>query len=316
MTLKRLFTPVCQKGFTLIELAIVLIIVGLLVGLGSGMVAVLSSAVKVRESRETLDANVQAVNSWASANSRIPHALSGFGNFSSVAKSRQDSWGRDFIYLYDANLATTPPTKDTICGRRSTTLTVQSADPAATISNIAFVVISKSDDATLQTTASDAAITISRSAVGTVNLDANNSDIVRWVTLDELRSKVGCQGAPLKIVNNELPYGNYSTSYSATIAPDGGTGGYEWRIKSSAMPAGVTFSPAMGLNPSTGKFTNLSTSSTGSGGWTSASNLIISGWPRPITSGSGSYSLTIQLRDTSGNYAYKPYVMTVNPKNN
>lgn len=290
-----------SKGFTLIELAIVLVIVGLLVGIGSGMVGVLTTAIKVRETRDTLDANMQAINSWASANNKLPSASAGFGNFSSIAKSRQDAWGREFIYLYETNLAPAAATKDSICGRRSTTLAVNTADPAATINNVAFVLISKSDDANLQTTASDGAITVNRAATGTISTDPNNSDLIRWVTLDELRSKMGCQGAPLKIVNNELPYGYYSTSYAAggaVVTPDGGTGDYKWRVKSKSRPTGISFIPSITFN-------NISASD-----WSSTySTLKISGLPRP----SGSYSLTIQVKDNSENIAEKPFVMTINP---
>jgi len=315
-----------RSGFTLIELAIVLVIVGLLVGIGSGMVGVLTSAIKVRETRDSLDANMQAIASWASANNKLPDAT--VTGFVAVAKSPQDSWGRDFLYFYDVSLNTAPITKDTICGRRSTNLTVHTTDPVATINNVAFVVLSEADDAAVQTTLTATTTPVvaatfngvpsgpsiakgSRgSATGTINIDPNNSDLVRWVTLDELRSKVGCQGAPLKIVNNELPFGNFSTQYAAggaVVTPDGGTGGYQWRVKSKLMPRGISFTPSMSTSVINGysQFTNLSTSA-----WSTISNnLTIGGLPRP----SGSYSLTIQVKDGSDNIASKPFVMTINP---
>ncbi len=86
------------------------------------------------------------------------------------------------------------------------------------------------------------------SAAATINIDPNNSDIVRWVTLDELRSKVGCQGAPLKIVNNELPFGSAAAAYAnVTINADGGVqfaapDRYRWCIQTAALgiaPAGL-----------------------------------------------------------------------------
>jgi prepilin-type N-terminal cleavage/methylation domain-containing protein len=242
-----------KKGFTLVELAIVLVIVGMLVGVGSGMMGMLTTAIKVREAKELQDASVQSVISWASANNSIPNAA----GFPTAAKTPQDAWGRDFIYLYEARLNTPTPTKDTICGRRSTDLTLQTTDPAATISNVAFVVISSSDDAAVQTTLTATAapavaatyntaaygpaiaLAARGSATGTIVIDANNTDIIRWVTLDELRSKVGCQGAPMKIMNNELPYGYNGIAYSATVFADGGvhftggTGTYRWCMQNS-----------------------------------------------------------------------------------
>lgn len=211
-----------RRGFTLVELAIVLVIVGLLVGLGSSMTGMLITANNVRQTKDSLDAVSQSITSWASANNRLPDVTTGTTGFKSVVKTPTDAWGRDFIYLYDTNLAPGSATKDTICGRRTTSLSVITSEPTATISNVAFVVISKGDDATLETTVSDAALSVSRAATGTVTASTSNSDLLRWVTLDELRSKIGCQGAPLKIVNNELPFGSIVSNYSAKITADGG----------------------------------------------------------------------------------------------
>lgn len=326
-----------NQGFTLIELAIVLVIVGILVGAGASMVGVLSTAVKVRETKDLLDANMQAVASWASSHNSIPDAA----GFTGAAKSPQDSWGRDFIYLYDANLNAATPTKDTICGRRSTTLTVHTTDPVATINNIAFVVFSPSDDAAVQATltatvAPAVAATFNGAAsgpailpgargfaTGTVNIDATNSDIVRWVTLDELRSKVGCQGAPLKIVNNELPYGQAPNVYAATITADGGVPfatGYKWCVN-SPLPAGFVTPPAGGIVNAD----CLSTTESTWGATAAASALTIS-FPAAAVA-AGSYQITVVARDNADgvttsaacnaspgdNCAQKVFVITVNP---
>jgi prepilin-type N-terminal cleavage/methylation domain-containing protein len=291
-----------RSGFTLIELAIVLVIVGLLVGVGSGMVSVLSQAIKVRQTRDSLDENVQAIASWASANNSIPTTAT----FDTVAKSKYDSWGRAFIYLYDTNLNTAPITKDTICGRRTTNITVTDSNTSATISNVAYLLLSQADDAATNTTP------VSPLAISSATTIAADTayDLVRWVTLDELRSKVGCQGSPLKIVNNELPFGNYSVPYAATITPDGGTGSYLWQVKSSTtsyMPRGILFTPSMTTTVISGasRFTNNSSSA-----WTSASSVLtIGGMPRPA----GSYNLTIRVQDSNGNSTSKQFVMTINP---
>ncbi|WP_173200896.1 prepilin-type N-terminal cleavage/methylation domain-containing protein [Geobacter sp. SVR] len=310
------------NGFTLVELAIVMIIVGLLVGMGSSMVGVLTSAIKVRESKETLEGASQSLTSYAAGSNNLPSGAT----FTSTVKNPQDAWGRDILYLYDPNLNAVSPaslTKDTICGRRTTTLTLQTLDPAATIPNVAFVLLSAGSDASVQTTlntngtvtakldginvtsGSTILLGTKASAAGKITVDARTSDdIVRWVTLDELRSKMGCQGGQLKIINNEVPFGNYSTQYLAAFTPDGGTGGYEWRILSKQLPRGIASAPAVGLGWNTGTFANTSSST-----WGAANTLTLSGWPRP----SGSYSLTVMVRDNSGNSASKPFVFTVNP---
>ena len=242
------------KGFTLVELAVSLVVIGLLIGLGTAMVGPLMNSIKVRESRENLGAAVESINSWASGNNSLPSSA----NFDSTAKTTYDAWSRKFVYLYDANLVGT--SQNTICGRRTTSLTItdNTVTPATTIVNVAYLVLSPGDDASIQTAftgtiASPPTVFTSggtipgdtmSSAAGNASLDTNNSDLVRWVTLDELRTKVGCQGPQLRIVNNELPYGYATSPYASTVTADGGVpyssgGKYRWCIEGVA-PAGNT----------------------------------------------------------------------------
>ena len=351
-----------SRGFTLIELAIVLVIVGILVGLGSSMAGVLSSAIKVRQTKDSLDENMQAIASWASSNNRLPDALlasttTGFLSDNGVAKTSNDSWGRNFIYIYDTTLAPTTATKDTICGRRSTNLNVKTTDPDATISNVAFVVLSGGDnDDTLnsefvasstfrnetayvintlipRTSGSSGGenYTIGGKATGTISINpprnppTSKFDIVRWVTLDELRSKVGCQGAPLKIVNNELPYGYANTKYVAKFQIDGGVPPYTWCITS--IPSNPSIPLAfVAIDSSTGNKIPLSSCTIPAGcsslssttGWVSATPPVymnISGVP----AASGSYLINVMAYDNNSatlsqtNCIQKNFVLTINP---
>lgn len=293
-----------HNGFTLVELSIVLIVVGMLVALGGGMIGPLTNFIKVRETRELQDSALQSVVSWASSRNAIP---TGAG-FSTAAKSPQDAWGRNFVYRYYSSISSSTPTRDTICGLKATSLALQTTEPSQTISNVAFVILSGAENATLKSTLNSAAITASGGATGTITVTGPNSDLVRWVTLDELRSKIGCQGAPLKIVNNELPFGNYSALYSATVLADGGSGSgnYQWRIKTGSLTASI---PPMYVNGSTlVPFTNSSTTA-----WSaSAATMNFSGYPKS----QGSFMLLISVRDTIGNSSSKPFVLTVNPISN
>lgn len=287
-----------NKGFTLVELAVSLVVIGLLIGLGMSLVGPLTVAVKVRETKESIDGTVESINSWASGNNHLPD-LTNY-NFNTIVKSPADSWGRNFVYLYDCLLASTNPSspaatdtiscsgaastfsKDTICGRRTTRINLIT-DQGATISNVAYVMFSLSDDATVHTKMTGtlnnpaAAVGVSNPAIlnnalipysgfvtptapattATITLDANNSDIVRWVTLDELRTKAGCQGAQLRIMTNELPYGYNNVAYSANIYTDGGVsfssgGKYSWCIQTSmgdiATPTNITFKTTGGTS--------------------------------------------------------------------
>ena len=325
-------------GFTLVELAIVLVIVGILLGVGSSMVGVLSGAVKVRQAKDSLDENSQAVASWASANNRLPQ-ITDFNSGTPVAKTQMDPWSRPVVFLYYSSLARTNPNKDTICGRRSTPLTVTTSNPPTTVSNVAYVLLSGGDTgaATLNSSFAsgstlgaltypvktliprDAAsnTAVGGDATGNILIDSSNTDIVRWVTLDELRSKVGCQGAPMKIVNNELPFGSASSPYSATLTADGGvpfnaTDSYRWCVQTTVAP----LPPATGLNfkkPDGSTVGNtlfeMNCSTYPVTSWPTAGQLVISGTPTPP----GSYFFTVYVSDNNSNTASKPFVLTVNP---
>lgn len=243
--------PADTNGFTLVELAVSLVVIGLLIGLGTSMVGPLMSAIKVRESRENLAAAVESINSWASSNNRVPDTA----NVASVVRSPSDAWGRNFIYLYDTNLAPGSATKNTICGRKTTTLMLTDSTTGATIPNVAYVIFSLGDDAESNTTLTSGTLTpapaspptitaasyVATGDAATVTSDTDD-DLVRWVTLDELRTKIGCQGAQLRVVNNELPYANASSAYAANISAEGGVpftagGSYRWCIQAAGIAA-------------------------------------------------------------------------------
>lgn len=310
-----------NHGFTLIELAVVLAIIGLLVGLGAGMIGPLTNFVKVRETRDMQDAAMQSITSWTSTRNSIPNDA----GFPAVAKSPLDAWGRNLVYLYDANLYSATPTKDTICGRRSTSLTLVATDPAATASNVAFVVLSGAENSALKSTLNGAAITVSGAASGTITVTGPNGDLARWVTLDELRSKIGCQGAPLKIVNNELPFGAVPNSYSVTLTSDGGvpftTGPatYKWCV--STLPPGFALSGGI-------QNANCLGLSEASGSWAAPSDGLVISFPASTVT-TGAYPITVVARDNADgiatsaacnspdpgdNCAQKMFVLTVNPQ--
>jgi prepilin-type N-terminal cleavage/methylation domain-containing protein len=290
------------SGFTLIELSIVLVIVGMLIGLGVNMIAPLTNYAKVRETRGIMDADIQAVISWASSNARLPQ-LTEFGT--AVASNQNDGWGQPFAYISDFNLSATA-TQNTICGSNSTFLNISTIDPKVMVRNVAFALLSHADNTSfssklngnLITSASSTATGISQ----TISATGPNADLIRWVTLNELRSKIGCPGPQLKIVNNELPFENYSEPYSATIVPDGGTGSFMWQIKkgTGTMPAGMLLQGALLT------FANTSTTSL-----IPANTLNISGALRP----QGSYNFTVIVRDSNANIASKIFVLTINPEN-
>lgn len=302
-----MFTNPGHKGFTLIELSVVLVIIGILVGLGSAMIGPMTTFVKVRETRDMQDAAIQSITSWASSRNTVPNAGTGEEGFERVAKNSRDAWGKNMAFIYYSSLRIPPVTKDTICGRRSTPLTLKTYEnltETSSVANVVFAVISAADNTEFTSTLGGAAITSTsvRGLVttGVIEMHGPNADLVRWVTLDELRSKVGCQGAPLKILNNELPSAKYDQKYSAKIIAEGGSGSYQWKI-SDALPADIK--------------TNADFGSPGVWSSTPQAFMNITGHPHPSPS-QGSYYYLIEARDSADtdNKSSKSFVLTLNPQ--
>jgi len=312
------------NGFTLVELAVSLVVIGLLIGLGTAMVGPLMNAIKVRESRENLGAAVESVNGWAAGNNRLPdNSTANSYSFASVVRTPADAWGRNFIYLYDNNLVSGTITKDTICGRKTTPITVRqclTANCATTpgtdyvdTPNVAYIVLSQGDDALTDTKIGVTPIT-SGSITAATTVTANTSDdLVRWVTLDELRTKVGCQGPQLRIVNNELPYGYESSPYLIKLYRDGGGGTYSW-CWTGSLPNGVKL-----YDKETATQTEITVSadcSLTTGTWVAENATerpVIQGTPTATPQTRGTYNQTLYVKDSQDNISYKQFVLTINP---
>ena len=187
----------------------------------------------------------------------------------------------------------------------------------------AYIVLSQGDDAATQTSVGGTPVTTQAiSSTTTVAADTSD-DIVRWVTLDELRTKVGCQGPQLRIVNNELPFGAVPNAYSATIIADGGvpfgTGPNTYKWCTSTLPAGFA---------QTGGVANANCQGLAESSWATASADITISFPASTTT-SGTYQLTVVVRDFADsiatslacnnaapgdNCAQKTFVLTINPQ--
>ncbi|HIQ31592.1 MAG TPA: prepilin-type N-terminal cleavage/methylation domain-containing protein, partial [Aquifex aeolicus] len=141
-----------SRGLTLIELAVVLVVLGILVGIGAGIVGVLIKRVKYSESKEKVKANVEAIIGYATASGKLP------GNsteIQSAIKSFKDSYGKPMMYVFAGELSTGT---DPICARTSTDLSINVGckDPACSsydqyIENVAFLIISGDGNYNLQT---------------------------------------------------------------------------------------------------------------------------------------------------------------------
>lgn len=325
-----------DKGFTLIELAIVLIVIGILITLGVSLIGPLTKRVKINQTNDIIDAASESLVSYASSNKRLPTTT----EFASAVRNPKDAWTKSLFYVTDANLtAIVSPAVEAVCGRSTTNLTVQTcpdaacASPTNTIPNVAFIIISggaNNNNQTAGTQAVSSATTINVYDVDVSGIDDYTGDIggarpepyddlVKWTTLDELRTKAGCAGPQLEIVNNDLPAGfRDATVYDATVFAKGGVPftttnqSYRWCIQRTpaTAPANLTFRNT--ANTANIVF-STDCSALAEASWTQSNTVVISGSPNL----SGSFNLTFFVRDnndpagTSDNIAQKLLVLTI-----
>jgi prepilin-type N-terminal cleavage/methylation domain-containing protein len=332
-----------QDGFTIIEMAMVMVIIGLIVGVGASLIGPLSIRAKRIESTETVDASAEAIIGHAAANQGV---LPGTAQFAGIIKKRNDAWIRPIQYVYDAVLADGDPTTGDLCTRRTTRITLRQCPDAAcsaptTVANVAFLVLSGGENFNNQTAGTLAVngatvIDVYQNGVGAVDghaADLNRAeaydDIVQWATLDELRSRIGCRGPQLAVLNNELPPGRTTSPYSAAVYVDGGVpfaagGNFLWCIETptGAVPSGLN----VRNHTDTGNIgfdTDGSVLAENSPVWTPADHILINGTPTTA----GSFLLTVWVRDNSNpgndaacaggasldNCTSRSFVLTINP---
>jgi prepilin-type N-terminal cleavage/methylation domain-containing protein len=332
-----------QNGFTIIEMAMVMVIIGLIVGFGASLIGPLSIRAKRIESTETVNASAEAIIGHAAANQGV---LPSTAQFTGIIKKRNDAWTRPIQYVYDAVLADGDPTTGDLCTRRTTRITLrQCADAACsapvTVANVAFLVLSGGENVNNQTAGTLAVsgptvFDVYQNGVGDVDGHAAGlnraepyDDIVQWATLAELRARIGCRGPQLAVINNELPPGRVANPYSAAIYVDGGVpfaagGDYLWCVETptGAVPSGLNFRNHTDTG-NIGFDTDGSALAESSTVWTRADHILINGIP----AAAGSFLLTVWVRDNSNpasdaacaggasldNCSSRSFVLTINP---
>lgn len=145
-----------KKGFTLIELAFVLVIVGILVGMGAEILPMLVKQSKLKESRLMVREAKTAITGYALATGRLPCASSstdgsensgtyrGYLPYATLGISGSDAYLSTLFYAVDPYLTGTATTEEfktalseLITGTHSPAVTCDSGNIQA-----AFVVIS------------------------------------------------------------------------------------------------------------------------------------------------------------------------------
>lgn len=263
-----------KKGFTLVELAIVMVVIGLLVGGGFQTMQIMSRRAKVIETQQQLEALQEAIKGFVQVNGALPTQA----EFDSLTGTTQDSWNGVINYFHDAALEGT----GTICSSTSTDLSTN-GDFSAT--DIAFVLVSAGENYNLQTrqiagTPDTVALYNPNTQIDGQPNPTNRptdefDDMNVRTSLVELKTLINCQ--PLSIINPSLHSWNAGTAYNVQIIPQGGTA-YTYAL--TTAPAGMTISAA-------GVIT----------------------WPIPTA---GTHNVTVQI--TSGGLPVsRTYALVINP---
>jgi prepilin-type N-terminal cleavage/methylation domain-containing protein len=187
------------NGFTLVELALVLVLVGIMISIGASMIGPLTKRAKLSETRDIVSGDVEGVIGFAATNKGLPANLAAFRG---VVRSPNDAWGRSLTYIPASGLLTA----NSICRFTSTNLSIQACNsttctpPQTVINNVAFLVMSNGDNTVDQTTYTPP--TYRSYQPGILVAGNEYDDIVKWVTLPELKAKFSCGCTAYEVYNN------------------------------------------------------------------------------------------------------------------
>jgi prepilin-type N-terminal cleavage/methylation domain-containing protein len=219
-----------DKGFTLIEVAMVLVIIGLLVGMGAGLMGPLTKKVKLSRTRDTVNDVYNAIIGYAAANKIIPPDLQVLG------VKTKDAYGRDLIYSAAGGI-----TAGNLCTTKGGYLKIN--DDGTSKKNVSFIVFSQGENV-CNDTGSASPFTIS--GFGTPgSCPAGYDDIVMYQDIYSLRERI-C--SPFRIVTDSLPRGTEEVAYpTVPLQATDGTAPYKWSFVSGSLPSGINPPGASGI---------------------------------------------------------------------
>ncbi|ADN08072.1 type II secretion system protein [Sulfurimonas autotrophica] len=212
-----------KSAFTLVELSIVLVIIGLLVGGSFKVLKIMRDRAQTSRAQDDVQVAKEAVIGNTVQNSNTLPSVTFFNQNLSPIKNNQ----HQLFYADDTNLENID-----VCSFNTTNLKVVTA--ARTIDNVAFVIASESSNHNMQTAIKDngdGTFSVKTYDYSTkvddntspVNIIDYYDDIVDWVTLSQLQQEAKCSNNLLRIVNSSLPDTDTlnSASYQAKIVIDG-----------------------------------------------------------------------------------------------
>lgn len=233
-----------HSGFTLIEVALMLAILGLLLGIGVSLIGPLVKRSKLLETREAVKQAKEALAGYAVKYGYLPyqdttyHVERPAQVFSSVGVKGSDAFGRALLYVVAPELewdnatplgtsACNTPVRADICAETTTSLTVTQEGVARR--NIAFMVVSAGENQNIQTgtTLYIPDFPERDDFPDDVDRPQPYDDVVEYVSLDELRHLRGCR--ELEVVSAQaLPVADENQPYLVNLEAQGGVPPYTW----------------------------------------------------------------------------------------
>lgn len=263
-----------KRGFTLVEIAIVMIILGFLIGGSVQMVSTMNKRAKNTETQQQLETLQEAIKGFVQTNSALPTQA----EFDTLTGNTRDSWNGIINYFHDVALEGT----GNICSLTNTDLSINGDFNA---SNMAFVLVSGGANYNLQTrqiagTPDTVALYNPGTRIDSQPTPTNRptdefDDMSVQMSLSELKVLANCQ--PLSIINPSLHSWNAGVAYSAQIIPQGGTT-YTYTLVTP--PSGMTIN---------------------------TSGLIT--WPVPTV---GTHTIRVSVT-SNGNTITRTYALVINP---
>ena len=310
-----------KNGFTLIELAIVLMIIGLVVGGGFKLLKSQREKEKLKEAKEYVKTAKANLVGFAMKNFYLPD----WGTFKeSLSPINSPDLNKSFFYFPSDDLVPLDPNDPdvNICSFDSTSLKIQvynDTNLVRTIDNVAFVVAAQGPNGNIQTNAqfdNTNSIWIVKTYIANSKRVDNNGydyinqvdfydDVVDYEKLESLQEEADCKDNRVKILNDASIDGNTTTIYQGKIYATNGapfadgtdTGSeddYKWCIGSFDTDVITNLEyECSGTNP----IINLNTSSC-------QSNFVQCTSPRlKVKSGNtistGTHSIKVLLKDRS-----------------
>ena len=163
-----------KSAFTLVEMAMVLIIMGIIVGSSTKIFASMSKNAKLQETKELLKQISLDIEGFTQAFNRLPSKKE-LLNFRIESK---DSWGKEIAYF------TTKALTKNLCGKTQTSLMQKQNDKI--VQNVAFFLVSSGANRNMQTSIEKTKVITIHTAARSEHVDFNANKINRIEAYDDL----------------------------------------------------------------------------------------------------------------------------------